>query len=539
MVDQRVLEAQQWVNATYGAVPGYVACAQDGITGWSTMYSLTRGLQHELGITALSDSFGPGTLSALDARGPIGPATAGSNLVRIAQHGLYCKGYAAGTVNGTYHATTQAAVSELMGDAGVESDGLLRSKWFKAILTMDAYVVTSGGSSVIRAVQRWLNGRYIGKSTFFVGPCDGHYSRDVQVALMKGLQYESGIPEAQVNGNFGPGTQAGLRAHQIGSGWSGTWVQLFSAACLFNGRVGTVGASFTDVWNGDLARFVDAFQRFSALEISRVADYPTWAQLLVSTGDPDRPASACDTRFTISLDRARALYAAGYRYIGRYLDKAVEGGYEKELQPGELNAIFAGGLRVFPISQYSSRAVTDFSYALGQDHAGRANDRAAGYGFNPGTVIYFAVDFDATDPQIASNVLPYFQGVQAALAQRGGRYVAGVYGSRNVCTRVSAEAGARFSFVSGMSYGFSGNLGFPMPSNWSFTQVKEFSFSASGDTFDLDNDVCRGTGDRGAGPENVGDTSTDLGSVIDDDGSLNDDSDPPDPSLPLSSFEGA
>jgi hypothetical protein len=78
-----------------------------------------------------------------------------------------------------------------------------------------------------------------------------------------------------------------------------------------------------------------------------------------------------------------------------------------------------------------------------------------------------------------------------------------------------------------------------MPSNWSFNQVKEFSFSASGDTFDLDNDVCRGTGDRGAGPENVGDTSTDLGSVIDDDGSLNDDSDPPDPSLPLSSFEGA
>ena len=85
----------------------------------------------------------------------------------------------------------------------------------------------------------------------------------------------------------------GARAHQVGSGWSGTCVQLFSAACLFNGRVGTTGASFTEVWNGDLARFVDAFQRFSALEISRVADYPTWAQLLVSTGDPDRPASAC------------------------------------------------------------------------------------------------------------------------------------------------------------------------------------------------------------------------------------------------------
>lgn len=510
MADERVLEAQRWVNATYGAVPGYVRCAEDGKTGWSTMYSLTRGLQRELGITALSDSFGPATLAALEARGRIGPADVGSNLVRIAQHGLYCKGYSAGPVTGTYHLTTQTAVQELMRDAGVTSDGFLYAKWFKAILTMDAYVLTPGGNTAVRDVQRWLNAQYIARSTFFVGPCDGHYSRDVQVALMKGLQYESGIPDAQVNGNFGPATQNALRAHRVGPGWSGTWVQLFSAACVFNGRIDATGASFTDTWNGELTAYIHLFQAFSALGTTDVADYPTWAQLLVSTGDPDRAVEACDTRFTITAARSRAMYAAGYRFVGRYLDKAVAGGYEKELQPGELADIFAGGLRVFPISQYSARVVTDFTYGLGQEHAARAHDRAAGYGFNQGTVIYFAVDFDATDPQITSNIVPYFHGVQYALAQRGRRYVAGVYGSRNVCTRVSSEAYARYSFVSGMSYGFSGNLGFPMPSNWSFNQIKEFVFTAGGDSFDLDNDAHRAIGDRGAGPENVGSTPSAL-----------------------------
>lgn len=55
MADQKVLEAQQWVNTTYGAVFGYTRCPEDGRTGWAMTHSLTRALQHELGIIALSD----------------------------------------------------------------------------------------------------------------------------------------------------------------------------------------------------------------------------------------------------------------------------------------------------------------------------------------------------------------------------------------------------------------------------------------------------------------------------------------------------
>jgi peptidoglycan hydrolase-like protein with peptidoglycan-binding domain len=93
--------------------------------------------------------------------------------------------------------------------------------------------------------------------------------------------------------------------------------------------------------------------------------------------------------------------------------------------------------------------------------------------------------------------------VQAGLASEGRLYIAGVYGSRNVCRRVSGEAYARFSFVSGMSWGFSGNLGFPMPSNWAFTQIKEFIFEADGDAFGLDNDVHHPRSDPGVGPDEI------------------------------------
>ncbi|GAA3893980.1 hypothetical protein GCM10023084_53520 [Streptomyces lacrimifluminis] len=51
MADEKVLEAQRWVNRKYSGVNGYTRCAEDGRTGWGTMRALTMGLQHELGIS--------------------------------------------------------------------------------------------------------------------------------------------------------------------------------------------------------------------------------------------------------------------------------------------------------------------------------------------------------------------------------------------------------------------------------------------------------------------------------------------------------
>lgn len=487
-VDEKILAGQQWVNRTYAKVPGYVPCEENGRTGWATINALTMGLQHELGIDPVVPNFGEGTLAALAARPPVGPGEPNPNLCNIVQHGLFAKGYWGGDGDGVFSAVTATSVARMAGDMGVLAPGEKQDvtpKIFRALLSLDAYVVTAGGTEEVRSIQQWLNGRYQDRSTFFLGPCDGHYSRDVQKALMRAIQYELGIPDDQANGSFGPTTQEGLRRNTVAAGSSGIFVQLFSAACVFNELPDLPDVQFTDRFDGGLAAFVPAFQEFAALEVSGAGDYRTWAQLLVSTGDPERGVNGCDTRFTITPDRARALHDAGYRYVGRYLDEPPESTLNKELQPGELEAIFGAGLRVFPIWQYNAREVADFNYSNGFQDGLRAHERAVHYGFNAGTVIYFAVDYDATQEEIDSNVVPYFNGVVAGLLERGKRYVHGVYGSRNVCGEVGRQTDARWSFVSGMSSGFSGNLGFPLPPNWSFNQIKEFDFG--GPDFAIDN----------------------------------------------------
>lgn len=519
-MDPRVLEAQQWVNATYGNRGGYNRCPENGKTGWATMYSLTRALQIEVGVGTLSDTFGPTTMRLLGEKGTIQLGYPHSNIVKILQHGLFCKGYDAGQVEGTYHLGTSYAVGDLKRDIGLVAEGGVDPKLFKAILTMDAYVLLTGGRYAVREIQRWMNKKYINRSSFFIIPCDGIYSRDVQTALLKAIQYEIGVPDENATGSFGPTTKAGLRNNPVRPGSSETWVQLFSAACVFNSPFKydidqpQVDTAFKSVFDSNLTTWVDLFQWFSMLPRTGIGDFATWAQLLVSTGDADRPVSACDTRFHILNGRSGRLYNAGYRVVGRYLDEPPSSEpLNKQIQPGEIQAIFDGGLRIFPISQYRGDKLEYFTWSQGYDHALKAHDRAVGYGFNRGVVIYFAVDYDATGEEITSNIIPYFLGVQAGLANRGRRYIAGVYGSRNVCQRVSNEAYARHSFVSGMSVGFSGNLGFPMPDNWSFTQIKEFEFSSGGDSFALDNNAFRGT-EIGAGPENVNGRDSSLDEVL-------------------------
>lgn len=522
-MDEMVLKAQRWVNATYRSVAGYIECPEDGSTGWRTMYALTRALQSELGIASLSDAFGPTTMARLEAYGPVGAASK-PNIIKIAQSAFFCKGYSAGDIDGTWGnrlvgTSTDFAVFTMMSDVGLSDsrDGTLKPKAFKSLLTMDAYRLLSGGSTEVRAIQQWLNANYWNKSFGAVVPCDGHYSRDVQQSLMKAIQFACGVTEAQVNGNFGPGTQQGLRNNPQQQGNSGLFVRLLSAACVFNGEVILNGTStrtiFKESFDQALGTYLAAFQRFSLLPETGKADYATWCQLLVSSGDPDRPAGACDTRFTITQAMATSLASNGYKVVGRYLANDP-GGWDKNIKAGELNGIFTGGMRVFPIFQLNARRLIDFTYEAGLAHGAQAHECMVHYSFNPSAVVYFAVDYDATNDEISSNIVPYFRGIQAALLNKGRRYRAGVYGSRNVCSRVSKETLVVSSFVSGMSWGFSGNLGFPLPANWAFNQIKEFSYTGGGGTIDLDRNVHRASVDPGIGRDGIGGTTPSTSTAI-------------------------
>lgn len=489
-----VLEVQRWVNTTYGDVPEYTKCPEDGVAGRATMFSLIRALQHELGITPLADNFGPSTLAKVEERGGVRRDETNRNLVKIMQSGLLCKSYDAGALDGTFGEPTRAAVGTFMSDTGVVSpvDGSLPPKLLKALLSLDSFVLARTGDPQVRAVQQWLNGKYPARKNFFVVACDGRVSRTLVTSVFLGIQYELGLTDDNATGVFGPATRTGLKAHTVAEGDTGVWVRLYTAGLVLNRC-----ATFTEHFDAETAAATRKFQKFGALETNGKGDYPTWALLMASNGDPDGPGTACDCITTITPARAKALYAAGYRIVGRYLDERPESTLNKKIQPGELQTIFDHGLKVFPISQYNGRTLGYFTKEQGRQDATDAHAAAARHGFGPGTVIYFAVDFDATQSDIDTNVVPYFEGVVAGLAAAGRRYRHGVYGARNVCSQVSERTGACWSFLAGMSTGYAGNMGFPLPDNWAFNQVQTLSTGVDDGRIEIDKNVHRPGTDPG------------------------------------------
>jgi hypothetical protein len=142
---------------------------------------------------------------------------------------------------------------------------------------------------------------------------------------------------------------------------------LFRAGCYFNSPVPT----------GSHLAWLRQFQRFSQIGVTATNDYTTWAQLLVSSGDTNRPATGCDCITEITPARGQELYAAGYRIVGRYLDehRPPDDPYfrNKALKPGEPQAILDAGLRLLPIFQYNGTQLSNFTYQKGYDQAAIAH----------------------------------------------------------------------------------------------------------------------------------------------------------------------
>ncbi|MFE7811035.1 glycoside hydrolase domain-containing protein [Streptomyces sp. NPDC057433] len=516
MADEMVLQAQRFFNTTYSGYAGMPTLEENGRTSWAVMYALTRALQLELGISAQSNSFGPGTLSALNTKCPSinEDTTLSGNFTRIIQSALYCKGYDGGGIDGQYNDRVKSAVTSLKANMGVDSvhpGSSLEPKVVKGLMNMDAYTTIPSGTDTVRSVQQWMNSRYIGRADFFVIPCDGLYSRDVQRAQMYAIQYELGMADGTANGVFGPGTKAGLRNHTLSVGSSGTWVQLFSAAMVFNRRA---GVGFTSSYTSALAGAVSSFQNFLRLDVNGTADFQTWASLLVSYGDDTRKGTAFDCADEVTADRARTLYAAGYRLGGRYLTNVPGTDLDKVIKPGELSTMAAAGISCFPIYQTYGDSSSYFSRPQGTSDAIAATEAALRHGFKKGTRIYFAIDYDNTGEEIVNNLIPHFRGINEGMAQAGGHYQVGIYATRNACSQVSAAGLSTASFVSNMSAGYSGNLGFPMPNDWAIDQIKTVTIGSGSGRIEIDNDISSGL-EKGQNTFNTPPANSDLDVAFD------------------------
>jgi len=471
MADLWVMNSQKWINTTYASVSGVPRLVEDGITGWGTMYALTRALQHELGITSLSDAFGPATQSAYESKvGSVGSATK-PNIVGILQCALWCKGYTGGTKIGAWDDVIAASVGNVRKDVGLATGVRVDVKLMKSLLTLDAYVRVGAGSELVRAGQQWLNSRYTTRADYYIVPCDGRFTRDVQRGLMLAIQYEIGMADGVANGNFGPGTQTGLRDQASltsgSSDGSKKFVSLFQLALAFNGYdVARSGTFSTATRTSTLD-----FQRFLEIAATGNGDYDTWAALLVSTGNPNRPVSGFDTTTALTPAFAAARHADGYRVVGRYL--TVTG---KSIGAGELDTIFTAGLELVPIFQNFNNGPQYFTRTLGLDHGKQAATRARQLGIRGGVTIFFAVDYDAFETEIESLLVPYFEGVRDGLKHSVAQtYEVGIYATRNIAAKVAERGLASAIWVSGMSTGYSGNLGYPMPAGWWYNQIQEIT----------------------------------------------------------------
>jgi peptidoglycan hydrolase-like protein with peptidoglycan-binding domain len=72
-------------------------------------------------------------------------------------------------------------------------------------------------------------------------------------------------------------------------------------------------------------------------------------------------------------------------------------------------------------------------------------------------------------------------------------YAIGVYGCRNVCSQLANRGLTSSSFVSGMSWGYSGNLGYPLPANWAFDQIANYDIGSGAGLLEIDNDIVSGS----------------------------------------------
>ncbi|ALU12884.1 peptidoglycan-binding domain-containing protein [Eubacterium limosum] len=484
-MDQKVLMTQKWLNATYKNFNGYISCTEDGQTGNGTVASLISALQIEIGVSTPTGEFGPMTAELC----PTVQSGAKGHIVNIIQGGLWCKGFSSQDLTQDFDNTTVSGVNQFKMAAGLTADGKVDAKTMKGLLSTDAVVLISGGDSRIRAIQQALNNKY---SDYFwmdlnICPCDGVYGRNTCNALLYAFQKEVGIDEP--NGVFGPGTAQGANDHNVALNSKQTaLVYLLQYMLYVNGFN---PGSFNGIFDTGVEKAVINFQSLMALEADGWVGLSTWAALLVSKGNVDRSCNACDCTDRITNQRAQYLKSIGINYVGRYIT-----GYWA-VSISEISLILEAGMKFVPIFERSGNDlsgnmdVTDASYFTheqGRQDALYAASTAQELGLPENTTIYFAVDFDAYDFEVDSNILEYFRALSIYLLH----YNVGIYGPRNVCTRVSNASYAKTSYVADMSTGFSGNIGVRIPNNWAFDQFYETSYGSGDSQINIDKVMASG-----------------------------------------------
>ncbi|MEL1239314.1 MAG: glycoside hydrolase domain-containing protein [Liquorilactobacillus hordei] len=498
-MDQMVLETQQWLNKTYGGVSGFGSVTEDGLTGWGTVYGLTRALQHELGITGLVNNFGPTSKQKFNNIAKTIVVGYTGNIAYIIQGGFWCKGITPGEFDGKFSADTASAVTTMKTKAGLaDTSSSVDGNFMAALLNMSSFDLLTGGDSKVREMQQQLNHDYLAYTGIL--PCDGIYQRDTNSALIYALQAEEKISTSVATGAYGATTKKDTPT--VKEGTTNNFVRILQWGLYVNNKAYT--GAFDGVYDSAVVAAVKEFEETMALDSTdgTSAGVDIFMSLLTSAGNPDRSAIACDTSYQLNATRVATLKNAGYSIVGRYLTGTVGSGTSeraKNLTTDEITAITTGGLKIFPIYQDgASDKEAYFTAAQGKTDGTKAVYAAQDLGFKEGVVIYFAVDADIQAGDIAGSAKVYFEALYDIVTSYG--YEVGIYGTRNVSATIISAGLATKAFISDMSTGYSGNLGYSIPDEWAFDQFSEISI---GD-FAIDKDATTSARETATGSFGVG-----------------------------------
>lgn len=500
-------DIQKYLNETYGANHPEFKVDVDGIPGIGTLRAITAGAQIELGYTGndIDGVYGDAMAADIPDITPDTDEDANEKFIKLVQCGLRCKGYRASTADssgfGKYNLITRSGVDALRSDAnytfyrkgsgGTEDGGtdVVDSQVWKGLCRQMDFVKLPAADDNIREIQRYLNLNY--QPSTGLNPADGVVTPTTSRALIKAVQSQIGV---NPDGFWGDEVASHLPS-ELTSSSSSAWRDLITFALYINGY----GVDVTDPnWSENLGNAFE-FAKFMLLAIdaspSDNITASTIAALFVSYGNQNRgkttmPAeSTPPPRYGIDLatklngisktlvNPEAGLGKLGPEFVARYMQNAPQPVHDKELTPEEIEQVFSHRLTngsyttpigIVPIWQTSANSLDYFTPEQGTKDARLAKDRGDELGIPNDITVYFAVDYDAYGDDIGT-IVSYFTRLNTENEAIGGRPI-GVYGPRLVCNEVSSSGGATASFVANLSYGWSSNIGQPMPTNWALDQ---------------------------------------------------------------------
>ena len=164
---------------------------------------------------------------------------------------------------------------------------------------------------------------------------------------------------------------------------------------------------------------------------------------------PAGPARGIDMA-TDARDVAMELKGSSVDFVARYYRHPTS--RWPTLSAEEARTVSSLGKHLVAVFESHSHKPEYFSYDSGYRDGITGYQQARAIGQPAGTAIYFAVDYNAPQADIAGPIEQYFRGVHAGLAAAAGRgpeYRVGVYGSGAVCAHLKRTRLAQYAWLSG------------------------------------------------------------------------------------------